>query len=75
MKTNVHDSEFLLDLGFHIKKLRQNKGLSQQTLADHIGVKKSTITRLEQGQTNASICLLKAISKGLDMDLSVLLKF
>lgn len=47
----------------HLKKFRQQQGLSQQTLADLIGVSRNTISSIETGQFNptAKLALLLCI--------------
>lgn len=62
------DKEFLQDLGLRIKELREVKGLSQQELADQAEVAKSTIQRLEKGNFNPSILLLKKISSIINLE-------
>lgn len=60
------DKEFLMNLGDKIKKLREEKNLSQQDLADMADVAKSTIQRIEKGKYNPSIILLRKIAESLE---------
>jgi len=40
--------------GFHMRRLRKQKGMTQYDLADALGVKQSTINNLEKGRNNPS---------------------
>jgi ribosome-binding protein aMBF1 (putative translation factor) len=51
---------------------RLEKGMSQSELAEKVGTKQSAISRLESGNYNPSIKLLKKVAKGLDLKLTVL---
>lgn len=46
----------------NIKRYRNEKGLSQQALADQVGVRRETIIRLERGEYNPSLELAYDIS-------------
>ena len=46
-----------------IKEFRVEKGLSQQTLADQVSVRRETIIRLERGEYNPSLELAYDIAK------------
>jgi len=45
--TTVRPQVFFLD-GVHLRYLRRQRGLSQQTLADHAGLSVTTVARLER---------------------------
>ncbi len=53
---------------------RLEKGLSQETLAEITGTRRSNICRIESGSQNISLDMLLKISKALDKDVSVILK-
>lgn len=42
-------------LGGIVKKVRQEKGLSQEALGEYVGLGKSSISKIESGKTNISI--------------------
>ena len=46
-----------------IKELRQKKGLTQEELADLVGVRRETIIFLEKGKYNPSLKLAMDIAK------------
>lgn len=50
---------------------RLEQGMSQSELAVKIGTKQSAISRLESGDYNPSIRLLKKVAKALNLNLTV----
>ncbi|HCW54565.1 MAG TPA: hypothetical protein DG753_12710 [Clostridium sp.] len=59
-------------IGNFIGKLRQDKKLSQQELADLIGLSQTSMQRYESGQREPSIKVLKKISEILEVPLSTI---
>lgn len=57
-----------------IIKSRIEKNMSQKQLADLVGTKQSNISRLESGEYNPSIALLKKVAKAVDKELCISLK-
>ncbi len=55
-----------------LKSARAAKGLSQQALAELVGVSRQTINAIEQGDYNPTINLCLAICKKLDKTLDEL---
>ena len=51
-----------------IRQFRQEKGLTQQQLADHAGVTRQTINALENARYNPSLLLAYTITKILGKD-------
>jgi putative transcriptional regulator len=47
----------------NIRQLRQNKGITQQELADSVGVTRQTINALENARYNPSLLLAYKITK------------
>lgn len=66
---------YLKSLGLRIKYLRQEKGLKQVELAYKCDIEKQSMSRIEAGNTNPTILLLKKISKELGISLTNLLDF
>lgn len=58
------DNELILKN--HLKELRNEAGLSQQQLADMIGVSRNTISSIETGQFNPTAKLALIICIALD---------
>jgi transcriptional regulator with XRE-family HTH domain len=75
MKSNTRDTVILEAFGEHLKKIRQNKHISQEKLGNLIDVPQSTIGRIERGESNPNLCLLVAIAKVLDVDIKNLVDF
>lgn len=61
--------------GKHLRQLREEKGISQETLGLNIGSYQSTIIRIEQGKSDPKLTTLIEISKALNIPLSELTKF
>ena len=54
--------------GTNIKAVRLKRGMSQQELADAIGVTKSTISKYEKGQREPKYNVLRGIAAALGVD-------
>jgi len=59
----VDVKEKLLQLGLRVKKLREEKGMSQIDLAYKIGKDQPSINRVEKGKINPSIIYLYKFAK------------
>lgn len=55
-----------------LRSARAAKGLSQQALADLVGVSRQTVNAIEQGDYNPTIKLCTAICRALDRTLDEL---
>lgn len=71
--TMLNENEYLRLLGLNIRELREEKGLSQQELADNCEIAKSTVQRIEKGQMNPTITKLKRICESLGIDIKELI--
>ncbi|WP_438729255.1 helix-turn-helix transcriptional regulator [Parasphingorhabdus sp. DH2-15] len=56
-----------------IRVFREYRGLTQQALADTVGVSKTTICELERGRKEGSIKTLSAIADALNVDIDDLI--
>ena len=54
-----------------ILKLRIDKGLSQDELAERVGTKQSVISRIENGESEPRIETVKKIAKVLDKEVKI----
>ena len=54
-----------------IIQARAELNLTQQQLADRVGIKQSNISRLERGRYNPSLVFLKRIADGLGKELHI----
>ena len=60
----------LFRFGLHLAKIRQQRGLSQEQLAEKSGLHRTYISSLERGKRNPTILTLNALSKALNTSLS-----
>jgi len=72
---NISEETFLVNLGIHVRQLREKKGLSQQGLADDCNITKSQIARLEVAKVNTGVKTLMKIAIALDIEPKELLDF
>ncbi len=56
----------MLDIGKMIKNLRMNKGISQEKLAEMLGINKASIANYETGRRSLTIDKLEELLKCLD---------
>ena len=70
--SHTEEQEYLQNLGEKLQKLRKKRGLTQEQLAESIGTKHSQIGRLERGETNSTILVLRKIAKELSVPLTEL---
>jgi transcriptional regulator with XRE-family HTH domain len=61
--------EILKKIGLKIKKLREERNVSQQDLAAMCNFEKSSMSRLEAGRTNFTVGTLLKICGGLNIKL------
>jgi transcriptional regulator with XRE-family HTH domain len=62
-------------VGKRIKKLREDRNISQQDIAGACNIEKSNFSRLEAGNTNPTLFTLQKIAENLDVDLSEIVNF
>jgi transcriptional regulator with XRE-family HTH domain len=66
---------FLIQLGVHIRQLRERENLSQQNLGDMCNFPKSTIARIERAEINTTVRTLIKIANALEIEPKELLNF
>ena len=64
-----------MDIGKRMKELRIQYGLTQQELADLVGVSRQTIMQLERNRYNPSMLLAYSIAKVFDVTIEDLFDF
>ncbi|MPT33017.1 MAG: XRE family transcriptional regulator [Chryseobacterium sp.] len=74
MKTNI-SREFIISFGKNLRKIRESKKMSMQTLADITNIEYSQISRIERGLINTSVGIIYEISKALEIDIKELFNF
>src|SRR5690606_35387336 len=62
IETDKLQKEFLIQLGQRLKKIRQEKGLSQSEVANLCGNERQSYERVENGRINPTIWYLKHIA-------------
>ena len=68
------EKEVLLkNLGDRIRKIREEKGITQKQLAHTINKDQQSIQRLEAGKINPSFYYLFEVARGLDISIEILL--
>jgi putative transcriptional regulator len=68
------EKEVLLkNLGERIRKIREEKGITQKQLAHTINKDQQSIQRLEAGKINPSFYYLFEVARGLDISIEILL--
>ena len=74
VKSDRHIDQ-LIKFGAHLKKIREQKGLSQEFLANDSELSISQISRIERGVITSSLSQLISIAKSLNISLPELLDF
>ncbi|MEI6507293.1 MAG: helix-turn-helix transcriptional regulator [Bacteroidota bacterium] len=72
---NVKNPTFLKALGQRIKRLREDRKLTQLALGELCNNHAEQIGRIERGELNVSICSLLIIADALEIDLKELFDF
>ena len=75
IKRETTDAKYLKQLGLRIKTIRKEKNIKQVDLGYACDLDKSNMNRIEAGNTNPSVLLLKKISSELGITISELLNF
>ncbi len=63
-----------ITVGKRIRKIREEKNISQQDLAAKCNFEKSNMSRIEAGRVNSTLSTLEKVSKALDVDIVELFK-
>ena len=66
--------DYLNQLGKRIRKLRSQRGWSQEEFADICAVNRSYMGRIERGELNLTLDSLQKVGKGLGLSVAALLK-
>jgi transcriptional regulator with XRE-family HTH domain len=68
----VYNRIEVVKFGVNLRKLREERKISQQQLADMADINLSTVLRIENAKTKANIDILFSISKALEIPVSQL---
>ncbi|KAF2518122.1 helix-turn-helix transcriptional regulator [Flavobacterium salilacus subsp. salilacus] len=69
------NTEILRLLGDKLKKLREEKGLSQATLSYDANIPRNQVGRIERGEISTSISNLYKLAKALNIQVKDLIDF
>lgn len=72
---DISEESFIINLGIHIRQLREKQNLSQQDLANDCSVSKSQIARIERAKINTTVRTLIKIANALEIEPRELLSF
>jgi transcriptional regulator with XRE-family HTH domain len=64
-----------MNVGENIRKIREDKGYTQQKIADLVGMHRSNYSKIETGQRELSIGALAKVAKFFEMSLDELVGF
>ena len=70
----MEEKLFLIEISGLIKKLRLEKGISQEELSNQIDIDRKYASLIEKGDRNLSILMLRKITEGLDISLESFFK-
>ncbi len=73
MNIDISKEELLKKFGLNVKIARLKKGLTQEQLADMMGIHLTYIAKIETGKINMSLGKILEISKTLKTDINKLL--
>lgn len=71
----ISGEAFLINLGIHIRQMREKRNISQQALADICDLPKTTIGRIERAEMNTTIKTLVKIANAFEVEPKQLLDF
>lgn len=71
----ISEEDFIINLGIHIRQLREKKNLSQQDLANDCNIPKAQIGRIERAKINTTVRTLIKIANALEIEPKELLNF
>ncbi len=71
----TRDSDFLLKFGNHFQLVRKKRGFTQEDLAYNTEISLSQIARIETGRINPTVCTLKILAQGMEVELKDLFDF
>lgn len=67
---SIDDTKFLQRLGDHLRKRREDRGLTQDQLAQQCGLHRTFIGSVERGERNIAVLNLRKIAQVLRVSLS-----
>lgn len=71
----LNEKEFSIAFGQNLKRIRKEKGFTQEQLAIDLDIEISQVSRIERGVINTSIGNVNAIARVLKVSLSKLVEY
>ncbi len=68
MKSNINE-----EVGFNIRRIREERNMSQEELATLAGLHRAYVGQIERGEKNIGLKNLEKIAKALNVSIKVLL--
>ena len=72
---DISEDTFIVNLGIHVRQIREKKGLSQQDLADDCDITQNQVGRIERAEINTTVKTLVKIANALNVEPKELLDF
>lgn len=72
---NNRDKKLLTKFGKHLRKLRLEKGLSQEALTLNAELSKNMVGMIERGEVNPTLTTIESLATGLDVPKKILMDF
>lgn len=72
---NIRDEEYLVLFGENLRKLRNDKGFSQEALGLEAGIGKNQVGMIERGEVNITLSSIKRLAEALKVVPKDLLDF
>lgn len=72
---NIRDKKYLKEFGKNLRRIRKEKGLSQEALNFEAELGKNQTGAIERGEINVTVCTIRALAKGLKIQSKDLLDF
>lgn len=69
------NTKILKNLGISLKHLREQKGYTQEELAEKVGIHPTYVGKLEAGKNNTNVIKLFKISRALGVKLTDIFEF
>ncbi len=64
-----------MDVGHKIRRIREIKGIKQETIANQIGIAVSSFGKIERGEIQLSVERLQAIAEALELPVNAILEY
>jgi transcriptional regulator with XRE-family HTH domain len=73
--TKIRDKDFLKRFGENVRRLREQKGLSQEELYFRANLSKNQVGNIERGEVNTTISTANALAQALNLEVWELFRF